>query len=593
MNIAKKLVHSQFAVDQKKTRECRSDFLFPESECQPPARQADARTSELAVPEAGAPWALIRGSLPAAILLLGFFLNLTDAQAKLVPRDKKQDNASTDSFFATNGVVLLRFEVPEAGLASLRKNHRAYVAATLREGDKVYTDVGLHLKGSSGSFRGLDDKPGFTLNFGTLEASDLFHGLKKLHLNNGAQDGTYLSETTCAEFFRSAGLPAGRCTHALVELNGRKLGLYVLLESMDKTFLARHFKNTHGSLYGQSGGGDVSDNLERMHGDEPLTRADLKALAAAANEPDPGRRLAGLRQTLDIDRFLTYMAGEIMLVHWDGYTFARHNYRVYHNRDNDRMVFFPHDMDQMLGDPNVAIEPGVNGLVAQAVMKTPELRAAYRQRFGEMFTNHFQVAVLTNRIHQVVQRALPQLKAYNPNLARDFENNSGSMKSRIMNRAQSLARQFGQPPPQPLKFPADGARLTDWRKQPGNGGGQQDAVALDGKKTLWIKTAGEGGSSWRSRLPLENGRYRFECVAKVKDVPAGAADLKGVGAGLRISGNTVPRKNQLTGNSGWEKLAFEFEVASGPQDVDLVCELRGSKGEVWFEADSLRLFRVQ
>ncbi len=118
-------------------------------------------------------------------------------------------------------------------------------------------------------------------------------------------------------------------------------------------------------------------------------------------------------------------------------------------------------------------------------------------------------------------------------------------------------------------------------------------MAFDGKKTLWLKTAGEGGSSWRSRLPLETGRYRFESVAKVKDVPAGAADPKGQGAGLRISGNTGPRKNQLTGNSGWEKLAFEFEVPSGPQDVDLVCELRGSKGEVWFDADSLRLFRVK
>ena len=528
------------------------------------------------------------------LVLLGIFLGLGEAQARLTPRDKRKDNAAAAAFFTTNGVVLLRIEIPEAGLASLRKTPRKFVSAIVREGDKVYEDVGVHIKGSAGSFRGLDDKPGLTLNFSTFEATEHFHGLKKLHLNNGAQDGTYLSEMTCANLFRAAGVPASRATHAIVELNGRKLGLFVLLEGMEKEFLARHFKNPKGSLYGQSAGGDVSDSLERMEGNEPLTRADLKALAAAANEPDAARRLEGLRKTLDIERFLSFMALEVMLCHWDGYTFARHNFRVYHDLDTDRMVFFPHDMDQMIGGADQAIEPGVNGLVAQAVMRTPELRAAYRQRVGQIFTNHFQATVLTNQIHQVVQRALPVMKAYNPNMARDFENNSASLKGRIVNRAVGLARLLTIGPPQPLRFENGAARLKDWRKEPGAGGGQQDAVAHpEGKKTLWIKASPEGAGSWRLRLPLEAGRYRLEGVAKAKDVATTVADGKALGAGLRISGATEPRKNQLTGSSGWEKLGYEFEVASGPLEVDLVCELRGGKGEVWFDAESLRLVRVK
>lgn len=528
------------------------------------------------------------------LLILGIFLGLADAQARLTPRDKRKDNAAADAFFATNGVVILRIEIPEAGLASLRKTPRKFVSATVREGDKVYEDVGVHIKGSAGSFRGLDDKPGLTLSFSTFEAADYFHGLKKMHLNNGAQDGTYLSEMTCANLFRAAGVPASRATHAIVELNGRKLGLFVLVEGMEKQFLGRHFKNPNGSLYGQSAGGDVSDGLERMEGNEPLTRADLKALTAAANEPDAARRLEALRKTLDVERFLSFMALEVMLCHWDGYTFARHNYRVYHDLDTDRMVFFPHDMDQMIGGADQAIEPGVNGLVAQAVMRTPELRAAYRQRVGQIFTNHFQATVLTNQIHQVVQRALPAMKAYNPNLARDFENNSASLKNRIVARGQGLSRLLTIGPPQTLRFENGAARLKDWRKEPGAGGGQMDAVTHpEGKKTLWIKAAPEGAGSWRLRLPLEAGRYRLEGVAKAKEVATTVADGKSVGAGLRISGATEPRKNQVTGSSGWEKLAYEFDVASGPQEVDLVCELRGGKGEVWFEVESLRLVKVK
>lgn len=533
---------------------------------------------------------------PHRFLLLLFLLTLlrpeTPAHARQTPRNKQKDNAAADAFFATNGVLLLRIEIPEAGMASLRKTPRKFVSATLREGDKVYEDVGVHIKGAAGSFRGLDDKPGLTLSFSTFEATDYFHGLKKLHLNNGAQDGTYLSEMTCAGLFRAAGVPASRATHALVELNGRKLGLFVLLEGMEKDFLARHFKNPKGSLYGQSAGGDVNSNLERMEGSEPLTRADLKALTAAATEPDPARRLEALRKTLDIERFLSFMALEIMLCHWDGYTFAAHNYRVYHDLDTDRILFFPHDMDQMMGDTNLAIEPGVNGLISQSIMRTPELRTAYRQRFGQIFTNYFRPTVLTNQIHQVVQRALPALKAYNPNIARDFENNSASLKNRILARAQTIERLLTVGPPQPLRFDNGVARLKDWRKEPGDGGGQLDATTHDGRKSLWIKNATGEASSWRLRLPLPAGRFRFEGLARVKDATSPASPT-GQGAGLRISGSTESRQHYLKGSTGWEKLTFEFDVPSNQQEVDLVCELRGPKGEAWFDTESLRLVRLK
>ena len=60
---------------------------------------------------------------------------------------------------------------------------------------------------------------------------------------------TYLTEIICGGMFLAAGVPAARGTHALVELQGRKRGLYVLKEGFDRTFLKRHFKNTSGNLY--------------------------------------------------------------------------------------------------------------------------------------------------------------------------------------------------------------------------------------------------------------------------------------------------------------------------------------------------------
>ena len=149
-----------------------------------------------------------------------------DAGAKA--KRKKRDVSA--EFFSTRVVPHLRIEISDADLAGLRKDDRDYVPCTIREGGSVYSEVGVHLKGGPGSFRGLDDRPSLTLNFDKFVADQKFHGMDKLHLNNSVQDATYVMEIICGDLFRAAGVPAPRGTHARVELNGRDLGLYVLKE---------------------------------------------------------------------------------------------------------------------------------------------------------------------------------------------------------------------------------------------------------------------------------------------------------------------------------------------------------------------------
>ena len=53
--------------------------------------------------------------------------------------------------------------------------------------------------------------------------------------NNSVQDSTYLSEKICREMFEAAGVPSPRAGHAVVEFDGRLLGLYVLVEGIDNS----------------------------------------------------------------------------------------------------------------------------------------------------------------------------------------------------------------------------------------------------------------------------------------------------------------------------------------------------------------------
>ena len=510
------------------------------------------------------------------------------ALARVGEAEEMRNQAAADALF-TNGIPhRLKIEIPRAGVRSLQQDPRAYVKATLREGSMVYSNVLIRLKGGAGSFRGLDDKPGFSLKL--EEANVVFHGLSKFHLNNSVQDDTYLSEWICSEMFREAGVPAARAAHAVVELNGRPLGFYVLLESVNQEFLARYFKNPHGNVYGQSSNADITEPLERMGGNENTNGVDLRALAAVCREADVERLRVRLSEVLDLERFLSFMAMEAMLGHWDGYTRNVKNYIVYHDLDTDKMVFIPHDLDQILRSTNEPIIPRAKGTVARAILRVPDFRERYRKRFAELFTNVFEAPILIQRIDDRAALLASQLRASNRGLAAELVQETQSLKSRILSRAQNLTMQLRQLEPGTLHVVDNQVPLHGWRVA-GNSGNAKLAEAQDatGQKAFWIAATGPTAASWRLKLVLAAGRYVFEGVVRAAGVKPVANETKGKGAGLRISGAT--RSAGLVGDSPGTKMLVEFQVTEPEAEIELICELRASQGEAWFDETSLRLIR--
>ena len=194
-----------------------------------------------------------------------------------------------EAFFADPAVHIFKLQVNQEGLNSLRQNPREFVPATVQAGQVTYTNVAIHLKGTLGSFRNLNEKPAFTLNFSKFSPGQKFHGLRSIHLNNSVQDGTRMCEYLSGELFRAAGVPATRVSFAQVELNGRKLGLYVLKEGFSKDFLSIYFQRTRGNLYDNDPGKEITARLEKDSGDGPDDWSDLKRLSAATRESDPDK----------------------------------------------------------------------------------------------------------------------------------------------------------------------------------------------------------------------------------------------------------------------------------------------------------------
>ncbi len=451
-----------------------------------------------------------------------------------------------------------------------------------------FPKVGIHLKGSTGSFRGLDGKPAFTISVDRFDASQRFHGLRKIHLNNSVEDSSYMNELLGGEMFRAAGVPASRVAHAIVEFNGRRLGLYVLKEGFTEDFLALYFRHTTGNLYDTGAGHDVDEDLKKDLSPNPEDRSDLEALAFAAQEPDLARRWQQLQRTLDVDRFVSFMAMEIMLGHRDGYCLAKNNFRVYHDVDSQRLMFFPHGMDVLFGNPRALIEPRMNGLVGRAVMETPEGRRAYRNRFLLLYTNAFSPEKLAAQI----DRTLPHLSAaVTAAEATALSREAALLKDRIFSRARELEKLLQQAPLELLRFTDSQAQLSGW--QPFDlpaGGSLAQTNAIDGKRSLMIAAGPVTSASWRAKVLLPPGRYRFECSVRVSSVAA-LSFGKNHGATLRVSGVPAPRPAGLLGNQPWKPMQVAFETTAREQEVDLICDLRASKGTAWFDLESLRLVR--
>jgi hypothetical protein len=472
-----------------------------------------------------------------------------------------------------------------------RRQERPEVLVTVREGGIVHTNVELHLKGAAGSFRPFDDKPALTLNFSKHVSGQRFHGYGKISLNNSVQDPSYLSEAISRELFEAAGVPVPRADHATVLINGRDLGLYVLTEGWGKLFLRRYFKNVGGNLYDGGFVQDVTGDLETNSGDNESDHSDLNSLREAAMEPDVAKRSERLARVLDLERFLTFIALEIMTCHWDGYALNRNNYRLFHDVGTGRMVFMPHGLDQMFGvsrsSPDSSIHPPMRGLVAQAVMSAPEGRARYLERIAKLRTEIFLEEKLTNRVYELSRRIRPTLAAYAADLAQEHDAHVAYLCQRIIERARSISEQLAAPQA-PVEFDHRGvARLPNWEPHFASrrrGVVQLDRTERDGRNVLQV-TAGPGGGAggWRTRVLLKAGAYRFEGNVKTRGV--GAAG----GAGFRLLGTRdAPVR---ASDDEWSALSYRFAVTQPLAEVELICELRSGRGEAWFEQDSLRLMR--
>ncbi len=354
---------------------------------------------------------------------------------------KKSKNPSAGSdLFAEPRVHEVRIELSEDALASLRKDPKRYVKATVRCDGLVFADSGLRLKGGN-AFEGFEKKPGLMLKFDEFVKDQEWQGRGRVLLNAARQDPTYLCEALGGEIFRAAGVPAAKVTFAKVEAGGKTLGLYVVAEAANKSFLSQHFKKTKGNLY-EGSKNDISDKLEKDGGDDSTDQADLRALAEALKEPDLDTRWRRLGPLLDVERFAAFAAVEVLTGHHDGYTMDRNNYRIYNDPASGQLVFLPHDLDKLFTKADEPILPEWKGLVAKSVFGLPAGQKLYLKQLAALMGGAFKPEATQRVIGELVAIIRPALASGDEKSLKAFDDAVIQLRKTIAARQEFIAQQL-------------------------------------------------------------------------------------------------------------------------------------------------------
>lgn len=477
-------------------------------------------------------------------------------------------------------------QLSPTALAGLRHEPRRDARATVVIDEIAYPEARLHLKGATGSFRSIDDRPSMTIKL----RDDGGETTAKFHLNNAVEDPGLLNEWFGTEAFRQAGLVAPRIAHARVSLNRRALGLYVLKEAFTEAFLATNLPPGGGHLYEPVGGSDVDGPMRLVgeSGGDPESRP-LQRLALAAATPNPERRWQRLGEVLDRDQFVTFVALEVLLGHRDGYALARNNYRVYAEPETGRHRFLPHGMDQLLGRADLPWHPQMAGLLARALIETPEGDRAYRERLARLMNGPLMPDAWTPRLDALLRDLAPSLRR---NELTALHRGAELLRTRLARRVESLHQQLAQPTPGPLAFHAREARLEHWVPVDVASALAVDRMpSPDGLASLHLAAGPRTSASWRCRVTLWRGRYRFEARVMTRGVrPLAIGQTHG--AALRLGGRRE-RSEAALAEGAWFPLAVDCRVTDVAEEVELICELRASAGEAWFDLASLRLVQAE
>lgn len=278
-----------------------------------------------------------------------------------------------------------------------------YLEDTYYRADMQWRDTTIPIVGvrSRGSGSRNPHKPGLKIAFDQYVNQKPF-GLKSIVLANGIQDPAMLKQRLGLKMFAKIGMAAPRVAHARVFVNRQYVGLYQVIEPIDKLFLAR--------VYGKDEGGVVENNGYLFEyawkdayafdylGDDLRIYAEL--FEAKTHETDAPTVLYGpleqlfrtfntvsdsqfereVGRLLDLQQFAKHLAVENFIAEYDGFlgSWGPNNFYLYRLQNREVSQVLPWDKDMAFWDIRYDIFQNIeSNVLAQRALQVPSVYRTY------------------------------------------------------------------------------------------------------------------------------------------------------------------------------------------------------------------------
>ena len=274
-----------------------------------------------------------------------------------------------------------------------------YYIADFQWRDMRVTRVGVRSRGS-GSRNA--HKPGLKIDFNEFVADQKFLKQKALILANAVQDPGMLNRRLANLVFARMGLPAPRVVHARVFVNDDYIGLYELVEEIEKPMMGRVFgrdsngkKRDGGYLFEYNwdenfNWSDPGDDLafytalfdpKTRDEDAPsLLYGPIEDMFQAINQARDSDFESAAGEYLDLRQFVRFLAVERFTADIDGFLgkWGPNNFYLYRFEGGNQSVIIPWDRDLAFYELNDDILEGLERTVlGRRVMAVPALRRLY------------------------------------------------------------------------------------------------------------------------------------------------------------------------------------------------------------------------
>jgi spore coat protein H len=294
--------------------------------------------------------------------------------------------------------------------------------------------VGLRYKGNANYMMSARSaKRPLKIDFNSFEEKANLHGFKKVSLHTSAFDATRAKEVLAYSVFRAAGVVAPRTALAEVSLtvpgkyDSEYLGLYDMVEQVDKAFLKKHFHSDKGLLLKPEGMrgilylGDEAEAYKQPYdgktdGDEKQWQR-LIDFAKLVNQADDEQFRQQIGDFLDVDAFLRYLAVNTLLANYDSFMGLGHNYYMYLVPQTNKFVIFPWDLDlafgshPMFGPMDQQVDFSIHHPHAGEIklidrlLAMPDTKQAFHKELRRLNETVFTDAALADDI-QAIEKAL-------------------------------------------------------------------------------------------------------------------------------------------------------------------------------------------